>query len=154
MQIDAHLKLRDHILVAVDFQDQSLAAFEQSILLAKLIRAHIVLLHIIDTEYFLPKSMSLNRQEIDRIRVELSERLEHMAEKHREWKGIDITTRIEEGAIAEKVVDVAHDIKARYIFIGKTSKKENKSKLLGSNAYKILNLSKIPVVSYAGKSRS
>jgi nucleotide-binding universal stress UspA family protein len=145
------MKLRDHILVAMDFHDQSLAAFEQSISLAKFLKGHIVLLHVIDTEYFLPKNFSLDREQIDRIRVEVSARLEQIAEKNIGWKGVDITTRIEEGNISERVVDVANDIKARFIFIGKNSKKETKHMSLGSNAYRILNLSKIPVISFAGK---
>jgi nucleotide-binding universal stress UspA family protein len=145
------MKLRDHILVAVDFQDQSLAAFEQSIPLAKFIKGHIVLLHVIDTEYFLQKNLNLDREQIDRIKVEVSAKLEQIAEKQRGWKGIDITTRIEEGKISERVVDVAYDIKARFIFIGKNSKKDTKHKNLGSNSYRILNLSKIPVLSFAGK---
>jgi nucleotide-binding universal stress UspA family protein len=147
------VKLRDHILVAVDFHDQSLAAFEQSIALAKFIKGHIVLLHIIDTEYFLPKGFNLNREQIDRIKVEVSGRLEQIAEKHGSWKGVDITTRIEEGKIAERVVDVACDIKARFIFIGKNNKKDSKHKSLGSNAFRILSLSTVPVVSFSGKSK-
>jgi nucleotide-binding universal stress UspA family protein len=145
------MKLRDHILVAVDFQDQSLAAFEQSIALAKFIKGHIVLIHVIDTEYFLQKNFSLDREQIDRIKVEVSARLEQIAEKQGNWKGVDITTRIEEGKISERVVDVAYDIKARFIFIGKNSKKDTKHKSLGSNAFRILSLSKIPVLSFAGK---
>jgi nucleotide-binding universal stress UspA family protein len=149
--LQRRMKLRDHILVAIDFQDQALAALEQSISLAKFIKAHIVLLHVIDTEYFLQKNLSLNREEIDRIKVEVSARLEQIAEKYGGNKGVDITTRIEEGKISERVIDVSYDIKARFIFIGKNSKKENKHKNLGSNAFRILNLSKVPVISFAGK---
>jgi nucleotide-binding universal stress UspA family protein len=149
--LERRMKLRDHILVAIDFQDQSLAALEQSISLAKFIKGHIVLLHVIDTEYFLQKNFSLNREEIDRIKVEVSARLEQIAEKYSGYKGVDITTRIEEGKISERVIEVSNDIKARFIFIGKNGKKDNKHKNLGSNAFRILNQSKVPVISFAGK---
>ncbi len=143
--------LRRHILVAVDFHETSLTALDQIIHLANFVRGHIVLLHVIETGYFLPEGFRLNKKQLDKLRVEVTGKLESLANRYAEHEDIDITTRVEEGKVFEKVIEVSRDIKARTIVIGKNAKDSKHSDTLGSNAYKILNHSSIPVVCYVRK---
>ena len=137
--------------MAMDFHPTSLEALDKTINLAYFVRGHVVLLHVIETGYFLPDGLRLNRKQLNHLRVEVTEKLEQIAGKHAGEKGIDITTRVEEGKVFEKVLEVANDIKARVIVIGRNAKGRKHRDSLGSNAYKILNHSNIPVVCYVEK---
>jgi nucleotide-binding universal stress UspA family protein len=144
---------RKHILVAIDFHEQSLIALEETIELARFIKGHIVLLHVIDTGYFLSKIFSIEREAIEKIKVEATARLEEIAAKYASKGGVDITTRIEEGKIYQKILETAEDIKARFIIIGKNERKEGRRELLGSNTMHVISESKVPVISVAGATK-
>lgn len=134
------------ILVPVDFSEQSLIALSQSYNLAKKIDAEIVLLYVIEEVNPMIKMMY---KEFGEIRGAVESNLINLANEKSKETGLTISTRIAEGKIYAKVVEIAEEIQATFIVMG-TKGSEN-SKFIGSNANKIVKIAPCPVITIKGK---
>lgn len=144
--------MRNTILLAVDFRDQSLVAVEQTIDLAKFLQADILLLHVIDTGYFLARVLHAERQDVEELKAEADVKLKALADTYKD-SGIRFSTRVEEGKIYERIIGVSDEIKARFIIIGKNETKTGNRQIMGSNATRVVTESHVPVISIAGERR-
>ncbi|NVO19157.1 MAG: universal stress protein [Bacteroidetes bacterium] len=140
-----------HILIPVDFDRQSIMAVEQSYNLARLLKAEITLLYVheqsgIFSGFF---TSDINKGIVTRI----EEKLQELASKTALESGVKVKTRLETGRIYSKVLDVAKEIKADYIFIGTHSSTEDEEETarIGANSSRVIRSAKCPVISINGK---
>lgn len=126
------------ILVPVDFEKQSLIALEQSFNLARRILAEIEILYV-----YHPSSIFgsiFNDDQKNEMLILIEERLSEMARKASVASGVVVTYRLEKGKIHTKIIEVANEIKAQFIFMGTSSSghEDKQTKRIGYNTYKVL----------------
>ena len=144
-------QIMKQILIPVDFERQSILAVEQSYNLSKLLHAEITLLYVheqsgIFSGFF---SSDLNKD----ILLKIEEKLLELAGKTAIVTGLNVKTRMETGRIYSKILEVAKEIKADYIFLGTHSSAdgEEESARIGANSSRVIRSSKCPVVTINGR---
>ncbi|MEI6817075.1 MAG: universal stress protein [Bacteroidota bacterium] len=149
------LNNNNHILVPMDFSEQALIALDQSYNLARLTRADITLLYVLDEEqskFFSIFSKETKRKtEEKKFNKAIKEKLDALAKDIMNKAGIHIFTRIEQGKIYDCIVDVANELKAIFIIMGTNGQHGLKKKFIGSNALRVVKEANCPVITIAGK---
>ncbi len=141
---------RNKILVAIDFEEQSLCALEHSYELARLFDADLVLLYVIEGISTLGKLRS-PEEYVKNIIEEAREKFDGLEELARRVSGkesVNVTALIEKGKPYEKILETATDQNAIMIVIGKSSYLEQKKKrrFVGSNSYNVIRDAPCPVI--------
>jgi len=136
--------LENKILVPIDFTEHSLAGLEQSYNLAKYSKSEIVLLHVIvETKSFWSLFSSQEQDDYyNRVSKKLDEYLDLIAGK----TGLKVSKLIVKGKLIESIIEQADKIKAKMIVVGTTGSANMMQKIIGSNALKLINEAKCPVV--------
>ena len=146
-------EMKKHIIVPVDFSEQSGIALSQSYNLARLSNADITLLHVIDEALFssfLNIFSSKDEQE-EVYRLGLQSKLDKLAGEVKSASGLEVKTRIEKGKIYEVVADVAEQLNAAFIIMGTSGETSLKKKFIGSNAIRVISDAHCPVITIKGK---
>jgi nucleotide-binding universal stress UspA family protein len=139
-----------HILVPVDFKEPSVHAVRYAFNLAKRLNGDIILLNVIETPGLLADFFT-SGDELVKITQMAKEKLIKMANDiGRQDPGIKITTRIERGKPHEKILDVANELKARFIILGENHQNDEKEHELGTTVYHVTIKSPIPVFTMKG----
>ncbi|MFO8023408.1 MAG: universal stress protein [Perlabentimonas sp.] len=138
---------KNKILVSIDFQKQSLAALHQCYDIARFIKADIVLLYVIETSDRFSKLFSSN---IKKAKDEVKKELEEMVEKECVASGLNFQYEVESGKVHQEIIKKAHEVKARFIVMGKNGSDQGIRKFLGSNTTKVISESDYPVISVKG----
>ena len=138
------------ILVPIGFSEQSIIALGQAFNLAKIKNSDVVLLLSVIEEQSMIESLFLDDKS-DELKVRLSQKLEDIASVYSSKYGVDVDTMVAKGRVYEEVNKVADMISADLIVMG-TNGVNSKSKFIGSNAEKVVRLSKCPVITIKGKS--
>lgn len=136
--------IRNHVLVPIDFQEQSISALEQSFILAQHENATIDLLYVIECVDFISelfRSHEHTKQLEDAARLKLDE----LADQYTEQFNIPIKPTVMIGKPAECIIRFANDIKANCIIMGRGRKW-----ILGSNAAKVIERASQPVITISG----
>ena len=136
------------ILVPIGFSEQSIIALGQAFNLAKIKNSDVVLLSVIEEQSMI-QSLFLDDNS-DELKKKVKEKLELIAEYSLKY-GIDVDTMVAKGRVYQEVNKVADMISADLIVMG-TNGVNSKSKFIGSNAEKVVRLSKCPVITIKGKS--
>jgi nucleotide-binding universal stress UspA family protein len=139
------------ILIPVDFEKQSLIALEQSFSLAHLILAEITLLYVHEPSGIFASIFSDDQK--NEMLILIDERLAEMAGKASISSGITVTYRLEKGRISSKIIEVAKEINAQFIFMGSNSsdKEDLQERQLGTNTLRVLRSAKCPVITFNTK---
>lgn len=137
------------ILVPIGFSEQSIIALGQAFNLAKIKNSDVVLLSVIEEQSMI-QSLFLDDNS-DELKKKVKEKLELIAAEYSLKYGIDVDTMVAKGRIYQEVNKVADMISADLIVMG-TNGVNSKSKFIGSNAEKVVRLSKCPVITIKGKS--
>jgi len=132
------------ILIPVDFSEQSLIALEQSFNLAKFYNAELSLLYVI-AEGNITHG---NSDDDGMIKAKLEELAATISKKGR----INVNTIVEKGSVSDKILEVSAHLKTKMIIMGTTGGQIQKKGLVGSNALKVVEGAKCPVVTIKGKS--
>ena len=144
----------NHILVPVDFSEQSLLTIKQSYNLARYHNSDITLLYVIDGD-FLHKLTHLFKGDTEnenRLRVDTTERLQRIADGTKTESGLNVNILVTSGKIYDEIVRVANEIDAVMIIMGTNGGTDSiKKKFIGSNAIRVINEAKCPVISIRGK---
>lgn len=143
----------NHILVPVDFSEQSLIALKQSYNIARFNNSDITLLHVID-EDFITKLKGLftgNDDHENRMREEIQVKLNELAAQVESESGLMVQVLITSGKIYDEIVRVANDINTTLIIMGTNGPEGLKKKFIGSNAMRVINEANCPVISIKGK---
>jgi nucleotide-binding universal stress UspA family protein len=139
------------ILIPVDFEKQSLIALEQSFSLARLILADITLLYVHEPSGIFSSIFSDDQK--SEMLILIDERLAEMAGKATISSGVAVTYRLEKGRISSKILEVAKEINAQFIFMGTNSsvKEDVLERHLGTNTSRVLRSAKCPAITFNTK---
>ncbi len=137
------------ILVPIGFSEQSIIALGQAFNLAKIKNSDVVLLSVIEGQSMI-ESLFLDDKS-DELKAKVKSKLEDIASVYSSKYGVDVDTMVAKGRVYEEVNKVADMISADLIVMG-TNGVNSKSKFIGSNAEKVVRLSKFPVITIKGKS--
>jgi len=137
------------ILVPIGFSEQSIIALGQAFNLAKIKNSDVVLLSVIEGQSMI-ESLFLDDKS-DELKAKVKSKLEDIASIYSSEYGVDVDTMVAKGRVYEEVNKVADMISADLIVMG-TNGVNSKSKFIGSNAEKVVRLSKCPVITIKGKS--
>ena len=91
---------KNHILVPIDFSEQSLIALGQSYNLARLNRADLTLIHIIDESFHLP---FMGKKEDKSMEKKIQKELDKLASETTKTAGIKVNTMVTRGKIYEEI---------------------------------------------------
>jgi len=139
--------LKNHILVPVDFSNQSIIALEQSYNLARLTMADITIINIIDNSHQIPlfskkEDTGLEKKiqkELDKIAIDITNKI-----------GIRVNSMIAKGRIYEEIQKAAKKLKCSFIIMG-TNGNPGIKKFIGSNALRVIREAPCPVITIKGK---
>lgn len=137
------------ILVPIGFSEQSIVALGQAFNLAKIKNSDVILLSVIEGQSMI-ESLFLDDKS-DELKAKVKSKLEDIASVYSSKYGVDVDTMVAKGRVYEEVNKVADMISADLIVMG-TNGVNSKSKFIGSNAEKVVRLSKCPVITIKGKS--
>lgn len=137
------------ILFPTDFSDNARHALKYAALLANKLNANMVLLNIYSipmvSEYLLPQDIERFLEENKDIAIAKIEafKKEFMSEANLPTERI--STKVEYGFIAEKIVDTAKNIKADMVVMGTKGANNPLDRWLGTTAQKVMKTSPCPV---------
>ena len=137
------------ILVPIGFSEQSMIALGQAFNLAKIKNSDIVLLSVIEEQSII-QSLFLDDNS-DELKQKVKDKLEFIASEYSIRYGVDADTMVAKGRVYEQINEVSEMISADLIVMG-TNGVNSKSKFIGSNAERVVRLSKCPVITIKGKS--
>ena len=142
-------KIQD-ILIPYDFSDTAALALEHAVFMAKLCKAKISLLHVIETYSFtsaISNAFSKSQSEFEsKIEETTKEKLKAIAEDIHKKSAIQVNFIAEVGSIYKQIIKAASDIHANMIIMGTHGASGVSEFLLGSNAYKVVSGSPCPVI--------
>jgi len=141
---------KHHILVPLDFSEQSLIALDQSYNLARHTHAELALLYVIEEEP-IAKIFSTKSKSDKNFEKQVKEKLETIASEINSKEGIKVSTYVSRGKIYEEIVNVAELINSVFIIMGTDGNTGIKKKFIGSNALRVIKDAPCPVISIKGK---
>jgi len=133
------------ILVATDFQPQSVYALEYAAGLAGSINAKLILLHVTE-EYDWGVSDDHTKDLYRGIYEKLKDKLNHLADVITKKYGTEVITVLEKGKIYKMIPEVSKREKAEMIVMGKKESMDMVRTILGTNTLSIVRSSQIPVI--------
>lgn len=139
--------LKNHILVPIDFSDQSMIALGQSYNLARLTMADLTLINVIDDSYQLP---FFSKKEDKTMERKIQKALEKLAEDTANESGIRVNILVAKGKVYEEISKAAKKLKCSFIIMG-TNGSVGLKKFIGSNALRVIREAPCPVITIKGK---
>lgn len=141
------MKTTKKILVAIDFDEQSLIALKYAKYYAEVSKYELEVMSVIEESNFISKLFSS-----DELTVKLNEEAKNKLNEivKSTCEGVKVHTRIENGKPHEKIIDVAEEIKPAFIFMGKSELPKFKRPFVGSNTMHVILESIYPVVTIRG----
>ena len=145
----------NHILVPMDFSEQALIALDQSYNLARLTKADITLLYVMDEEqknlFSIFGKEKKRKAEEKKYQKGIKAKLEALAKDTIAKVGVHVYTRIKTGKVYEEILDVAKDLNAAFVIMGTNGQVGLRKKFIGSNALRVVKESHCPVITIKGK---
>lgn len=138
---------KNHILVPIDFSEQSQIALGQSFNLARLNKADLTLIHVIDESFHLP---FLGKKDDKAIEKKIQKELAKLAADTSKSAGIKVNTLITRGKIYEEIQKAIKKLKVSLVIMG-TNGSVGLKRFIGSNALRIIRDSACPVITIKGK---
>lgn len=139
--------LRNHILVPIDFSDQSMIALGQSYNLARLTKADLTLINVIDDSFHLPFFSKKDDQAIEK---KITKAMEKLAEDTAKETGLKIDIMVSRGKVYEEITKASKKLKCSFIIMG-TNGSTGIKKFIGSNALRVIREAPCPVITIKGK---
>lgn len=138
---------KNHILVPIDFSDQSLIALKQSYNLARLTKADLTLINVIDQSFHLP---FFSVKEDKSMEKKIQKALEKLAEETAKESGIVVNILVVSGKVYDQIQKAAKKLKCSFIIMG-TNGSHGLKKFIGSNTLRVIREAPCPVISIKGK---
>lgn len=139
------------ILIPYDFSETADLALEHAKFMAKLHKADIHLLHVIESYSFtsaISHAFGKAQSEFEeKIESSANERLQQLADTLHHDSGMSVTYTAEVGKIYKKIVSMAEEIDASLIIMGTHGVSGFQDLLVGSNTYRVVMASPCPVIS-------
>jgi len=143
------MKTKKKILVAIDFDEQSIIALKYAKYYAEISKYELEVMAVIEESNFISKLFSSDEL-IVKLNQEAKNKLNELVQRF--CDGIKVNTRIENGKAHEKIIDVAEEIKPAFIFMGKSELPKYKRPFVGSNTMHVILESIYPVITIRGNS--
>ncbi len=138
---------KNHILVPIDFSEQSIIALEQSYNLARLTKSDITLINVIDDAFQLP----FFTKSVDKgVEKKIKKELEKLASAYMQKLNIHIDTVVSHGKAYEEICKAAKKLKSSFIIMG-TNGSVGIKKFIGSNALRVIRDAPTAVITIKGK---
>ena len=138
------------ILVPIGFSAESIIALEQACNLARIQNSEIVLLSVIEEQNIM-QSLFLDDRTHD-IQKKVNIKLNEFAEDYSRRYNIQIDSLVAKGRVYHQINEVSKMIDANLIVMGTNgSPKGAIRKFIGSNAERVVRLSRCPVITIKGK---
>lgn len=140
-------ELVNRILIPFDFSETSELSMEHGLFMAKLVKAEILLLHIVEQVSFTTAiSQALGGVE-KKIESASIEKLQAYADQVHAKSGLTVTVRTEVGRVYRKINEVANYWKADLIIMGTHGAQGYQKFSLGTNTSRVVQESPCPVLS-------
>ncbi len=140
-------ELVNRILIPFDFSETAELSMEHGLFMAKLVKAEILLLHIVEQVSFTTAiSQALGGVE-KKIESASIEKLQAYADQVHAKSGLTVTVRTEVGRVYRKINEVANEWKADLIIMGTHGAQGYQKFSLGTNTSRVVQESPCPVLS-------
>lgn len=139
--------LVNKILIPYDFSETADLSLEHAIFMAKLLKAEITLLHIVETVSFTSAISHAFSGFEKKIESATNEKLEQLAADIHNKSGISIKIRTEVGRIYKKICNVAKEMEADIIIMGTHGTSGYQRFSVGTNTSKVVQEAPCPVLS-------
>ena len=139
--------LKNHILVPIDFSEQSIVALEQSYNLARLTKADITLINVIEDSFQLPFVTKKDDKIIER---KIEKELKKLAFETMQKVSIKVKVLVSKGKAYEEIQKAARKLKSSFIVMG-TNGSIGIKKFIGSNSLRVIREAPCPVITIKGK---
>ncbi len=137
----------DRILIPVDFSETASLAIKHGAFMAGYLKGELILAHIIKTSVHLDILLPvLKLDDISVLTTAVEEKLENMAIEIRKEYGIKVNTVVSTGKVSFEIGKIAEEYNVGLIIMGTEGYSAIGEFLVGSNAYRVLSRSKIPVM--------
>jgi|ERR1700740_2255000 len=135
------------ILIPVDFSKTSLNAVKYAAFMAQFTKGELVLVHVQNKSDLLDIIMpAVKLKDISVITNFLADKLEKVAADIKKRYGIKVTTYVSTGNTTSEIVSMAEETNSTMIVMGTHGKDSENGFFLGSNAYRVLTKSDVPVM--------
>ncbi len=140
----------NNILVPIGFSEQSKIALNQAIHFAKVTKAELTLISIIEDNAYFKKALDINNANAD-IKKEVENKLNDLAKSISLKNQLNVNTLTAKGNVYEEIIKTSEMISSNMIIMGTNGKPEEfKKKVIGTNAYKVVTMANCPVITIAG----
>jgi len=136
------------ILIPIDFSDISLKTLEYAADIAHKIDAELHVLHVMET-YQYNAALGMVTDNTEPLRKEAEGLLDDFRSEHSKMWGLPLRTHLRNGKIYSEIIDMAKTLKPEFIVMstyGASGVKNLQKYFLGSNAYRVVNSAKCPVL--------
>ena len=136
------------ILVPTDFSETGMLAIEHAAFLARLSKAHLYLLHVVESfEYaYSEYEPEIMVKDLEGVQEAITEKLENLAANLGNQYGIKVSPLVSNGQPALGISDKVKDENVDLIIMGTHGAKGFEELIIGSNAHKVVNISPCPVI--------
>lgn len=139
------------ILIPYDFSETADLALEHAVFMAKLHKADIVLVHVIESFSFasaISSAFGKSQSEFeDKIESSAGTRLQQLVEKLHHDSGMKVSFKTENGKIYKKIVHIAEEENADIVVMGTHGVSGFQDFLVGTNTYRVVMSAPCPVIS-------
>jgi nucleotide-binding universal stress UspA family protein len=139
------------VLIPYDFSETAELALEHAVFMAKLHKADIILVHVIESYSFtsaISSAFGKSQSEFEeKIESSANDKLQQLTERLHHDSGMKVIHRTESGKIYKKIVGVAEEIEADMIVMGTHGVSGFQDFLVGSNTYRVVMGAPCPVIS-------
>jgi nucleotide-binding universal stress UspA family protein len=140
--------LKNHILVPIDFSEQSLIALGQSYNLARLTRATLTLIYVIEDHFHLPFTTKKQDKTLEK---NVLKELKKLASDTYAKSGVQTDTMVAHGKVYEEIQNAAKKLKSSMIIMGTMGGGKGLKRFIGSNALRVIREAPCPVITIKGK---
>ena len=145
------------ILIPFDFSETADLALEHAVFMAKLHKAEIILVHVIESYSFtsaISSAFGKSQSEFEeKIESSTNDKLQLLTQKLHSESGIKVIFRTEKGKIYKKIVNVAEELGIDIIVMGTHGVSGFQDFLVGSNTYRVVMGAPCPVISVQAHSK-
>lgn len=143
------------ILVPVDFSAVSLQALDQAIFIARLFKADIYALHVIEvapTVYSI-ENPALPGIDVTAIEKAMTKKFDDISTATRSEFGIKLKTTVTHGRIAREILSMVEEQNIDLVVMGTHGVSGFDEYFIGSNAHKVTSVCPVPVITVQRKSK-
>lgn len=144
------MSISKNFLVPIDFRPESEMALEYAASVAVKVGATLHLVYILEEESPLLK-LVLKDDQRDMILRGAADKLDDAAGKVLTGKNIPFTTKIKQGKVYKMIIETAREVKADFIFMGRTDSSDMMKNFAGTNTMHIIRGANVPVITLRKK---